>query len=51
MHLPTGGVGLNVGIQDAMNLGWKLAVSCKAGRPRHCWTPTTSSVTRRDPTF
>jgi 2-polyprenyl-6-methoxyphenol hydroxylase-like FAD-dependent oxidoreductase len=25
MHLPTGGVGLNVAIQDAMNLGWKLA--------------------------
>ncbi|MCP2163584.1 FAD-dependent monooxygenase [Goodfellowiella coeruleoviolacea] len=25
MHFPTGGVGLNVGVQDAMNLGWKLA--------------------------
>jgi len=25
MHFPTGGVGMNVGIQDAMNLGWKLA--------------------------
>lgn len=25
MHLPAGGVGLNVGVQDAMNLGWKLA--------------------------
>jgi 2-polyprenyl-6-methoxyphenol hydroxylase-like FAD-dependent oxidoreductase len=25
MHLPAGGLGLNVGIQDAMNLGWKLA--------------------------
>lgn len=25
IHFPTGGVGLNVGIQDAMNLGWKLA--------------------------
>ncbi|WP_307795771.1 FAD-dependent monooxygenase [Amycolatopsis sp. 195334CR] len=24
-HLPAGGVGLNVGIQDAMNLGWRLA--------------------------
>ncbi len=24
-HMPAGGVGLNVGIQDAMNLGWKLA--------------------------
>ncbi|MDN5852735.1 MAG: FAD-dependent monooxygenase [Actinomycetia bacterium] len=25
MHFPTGGVGMNVGLQDAMNLGWKLA--------------------------
>ncbi|MEV7087910.1 FAD-dependent monooxygenase [Streptomyces sp. NPDC093085] len=25
MHFPAGGVGLNVGIQDATNLGWKLA--------------------------
>ena len=25
MHFPAGGVGLNLGIQDAMNLGWKLA--------------------------
>ncbi|WP_046733282.1 FAD-dependent monooxygenase [Streptomyces humi] len=24
-HFPAGGVGLNVGLQDAMNLGWKLA--------------------------
>lgn len=25
MHAPTGGQGMNVGLQDAMNLGWKLA--------------------------
>ncbi|MFF5113152.1 FAD-dependent monooxygenase [Streptosporangium sp. NPDC000509] len=25
MHFPAGGVGLNVGVQDAMNLGWRLA--------------------------
>ncbi|GAA0239136.1 FAD-dependent monooxygenase [Cryptosporangium japonicum] len=24
-HMPAGGVGMNVGIQDAANLGWKLA--------------------------
>ncbi|MER5784522.1 FAD-dependent monooxygenase [Streptomyces mobaraensis] len=24
-HMPAGGVGLNVGVQDAMNLGWELA--------------------------
>ncbi|MFJ4828853.1 FAD-dependent monooxygenase [Streptomyces sp. NPDC088747] len=27
MHFPTGGVGLNVGFQDATNLGWKLAAT------------------------
>lgn len=26
-HFPTGGVGMNVGIQDAHNLGWKLAAT------------------------
>jgi 2-polyprenyl-6-methoxyphenol hydroxylase-like FAD-dependent oxidoreductase len=25
IHSPMGGQGMNVGIQDAMNLGWKLA--------------------------
>ncbi|MER7682505.1 FAD-dependent monooxygenase [Streptomyces sp. NPDC096934] len=30
MHFPTGGVGLNVGLQDAMNLGWKLAAHVQA---------------------
>src|SRR5215469_18914714 len=25
IHAPMGGQGMNVGIQDAMNLGWKLA--------------------------
>ncbi|WP_432837504.1 FAD-dependent monooxygenase [Dactylosporangium sp. CA-092794] len=31
VHFPTGGVGMNVGIQDAHNLGWKLA-AVVAGR-------------------
>lgn len=31
-HFPTGGVGLNVGIQDATNLGWKLAATV-TGKP------------------
>ncbi|MEU9954927.1 FAD-dependent monooxygenase [Streptomyces sp. NPDC050982] len=26
-HYPTGGVGMNVGFQDAFNLGWKLAAT------------------------
>ena len=25
MHPPQGGQGLNIGVQDAVNLGWKLA--------------------------
>ncbi|GAA2876966.1 monooxygenase [Streptosporangium fragile] len=33
MHFPTGGVGLNVGVQDAMNLGWKLAAEIQGRAP------------------
>lgn len=33
MHLPAGGQGMNVGIQDAMNLGWKLAAVVKEQAP------------------
>lgn len=29
IHFPAGGVGLNVGMQDAMNLGWKLALAAR----------------------
>ncbi len=29
LHFPAGGVGLNVGVQDAMNLGWKLALAVR----------------------
>jgi 3-(3-hydroxy-phenyl)propionate hydroxylase len=25
VHYPSGGQGLNIGVQDAVNLGWKLA--------------------------
>ncbi|WP_246040749.1 FAD-dependent oxidoreductase [Streptomyces cadmiisoli] len=32
-HLPAGGVGLNVGIQDAWNLGWKLAATLQGRAP------------------
>jgi 2-polyprenyl-6-methoxyphenol hydroxylase-like FAD-dependent oxidoreductase len=32
-HMPTGGVGLNVGVQDAMNLGWKLAATVNGWAP------------------
>ena len=32
-HMPAGGVGMNVGIQDAMNLGWKLAATVQGRAP------------------
>ncbi|WP_275902411.1 FAD-dependent monooxygenase [Myxococcus eversor] len=33
MHYPAGGQGLNVGLQDALNLGWKLAAVPREGAP------------------
>ncbi|MFH8987935.1 rifampin monooxygenase [Streptomyces sp. NPDC017940] len=33
IHPPTGGQGLNLGVQDAFNLGWKLAAAV------HGWAP------------
>ncbi|WP_406410888.1 FAD-dependent monooxygenase [Streptomyces halstedii] len=33
MHYPAGGVGLNVGVQDATNLGWKLAATVAGTAP------------------
>lgn len=32
-HMPAGGVGLNVGVQDAMNLGYKLAAVFNGSAP------------------
>ncbi|WP_059010475.1 rifampin monooxygenase [Streptomyces specialis] len=33
VHPPTGGMGLNLGIQDAFNLGWKLAADLNGWSP------------------
>jgi len=33
VHAPTGGQGLNIGVQDAVNLGWKLAQVVKGIAP------------------
>ncbi|WP_329587783.1 FAD-dependent monooxygenase [Kitasatospora sp. NBC_01250] len=33
MHFPSGGPGLNVGLQDAANLGWKLAQTLSGTAP------------------
>ncbi|MEU2234964.1 rifampin monooxygenase [Streptomyces vietnamensis] len=34
IHPPTGGQGLNLGIQDAFNLGWKLAAAVAGWAPK-----------------
>ena len=33
IHYPAGGFGMNLGIQDAVNLGWKLALVVKGAAP------------------
>ncbi|WP_199440916.1 FAD-dependent monooxygenase [Umezawaea beigongshangensis] len=33
VHFPAGGVGLNLGVQDAANLGWKLAAVVRGEAP------------------
>src|SRR5690606_14367701 len=33
VHYPAGGQGLNIGVQDAVNLGWKLAQVVKGTAP------------------
>ncbi|HSY41302.1 MAG TPA: FAD-dependent monooxygenase [Polyangia bacterium] len=33
VHAPTGGQGLNIGVQDAVNLGWKLAQVVSGASP------------------
>ena len=45
VHSPAGGQGLNTGIQDAYNLGWKLASRATT----RCSTPTRPSACRSPP--
>ena len=33
IHSPLGGQGLNLGLGDAMNLGWKLAATIRGDAP------------------
>ncbi|MBF6468298.1 FAD-dependent monooxygenase [Nocardia beijingensis] len=33
-HMPAGGVGMNLGLADAMNLGWKLAATISGRAPQ-----------------
>ncbi len=46
VHPPTGGQGMNTGIQDGYNLGWKLAAALSGGRPP-CSTATSRNAWRR----
>jgi 2-polyprenyl-6-methoxyphenol hydroxylase-like FAD-dependent oxidoreductase len=39
IHSPAGGQGMNTGIQDAWNLGWKLALVCRGMGPE-TWLDT-----------
>jgi 2-polyprenyl-6-methoxyphenol hydroxylase-like FAD-dependent oxidoreductase len=45
VHSPVGGQGLTTGVQDAVNLGWKLPRSCRASRRTARWTATGPSGT------
>jgi 2-polyprenyl-6-methoxyphenol hydroxylase-like FAD-dependent oxidoreductase len=49
VHYPAGGQGLSLGVQDAVNLGWKLAQVVNGTSPRASWTPITTSATRSPP--
>ena len=46
VHSPVGGQGLNIGVQDAVNLGWKLAQVVNGTRRKACSTPTMPSAIR-----
>ena len=47
IHSPVGAQGMNTGLQDAYNLGWKLALVVDGtGRHRRCSIPTKTSAFR-----
>ena len=43
IHTPAGGQGMNTGITDAHNLGWKLALVAAGRAPGSCSTPTAAN--------
>jgi len=45
-HRPQGGRWLNVGVQDAVHLGWNFAQAIKGHHPAACSAPTTTSAIR-----
>ena len=47
LFTPTGGLGYNTAVEDAVNLGWKLAAVIRGqAPPERCWTATRSSASR-----
>ena len=51
VHPPFGGQGLNLGVGDAMNLGWKLGAVVTGWAPAGCSTPTTPSAVPSAPGY
>ena len=49
VHSPDGGQGLQIGVQDAVNLGWKLAQVVKRTSPESLLDTSTPNVTRSLP--
>ena len=49
VHSPFSGQGLNLGLGDAVNLGWKLAATVQGWAPEACSTPTPANGTRSAP--
>ena len=48
-HPPYGAYGLNSGLEDAVNLGWKLARHSTAAAGSGCWIPMRPSADRCSP--
>ena len=44
--IPTGGLGMNSGVGDAIDLSWKLAATLQGWAGRRCWVPTNWSGAR-----
>jgi 2-polyprenyl-6-methoxyphenol hydroxylase-like FAD-dependent oxidoreductase len=51
VHPPTGGQGLNTGVQDAYNLGWKLAAVLGGAPDARSWTVTRPNAFRSPRTY
>ena len=46
IHPPAGAIGVNVALDDAFNLGWKLAATVRRTAPAHLLTAITPNATR-----